>query len=290
MPTMSAAPTLATEPLDEPVFVTAPERDTATRLRHAIADLRASLALWRLGTTLAWTDIKGRYRGSILGPFWVTASTAVMIAALGILYAALFGQSLTDYLPFLTLSLVLWGYLSTVTTEACSCFSGAESAIRARRTPFLLLVGRIVLRNVIVLGHNVLVVVVVFALFGVHPGLTALWCLPGLVLWLLDSIAITVLLGTLGARFRDIPPIVGSLLQIAFFISPVIWKPELIPHAKTWMRFNPFYSLLDVIREPLLDHAVPPVVWGLACVYSALLCLGAAALFLRVRCRLAYWV
>ena len=77
-------------------------------------------------------------------------------------------------------------------------------------------------------------------------------------------------------RYR-LPPIVGSLLQIAFFISPVIWKPELIPHAKTWMRFNPFYSLLDVIREPLLDHAVPPVVWGLACVYSALLCLGAAA-------------
>ena len=290
MSTLSAAPALTNEHLDEPVFVTAPERDFATRLRHAMGDLLASLALWRLGTTLAWTDIKGRYRGSILGPFWVTTSTAVMVAALGILYAALFRQPVHDYLPFLTLSLVLWGYLSTVTNEACACFSGAESAIRARRTPFLLLVGRIVLRNVIVLGHNVLVVVVVFALFGVRPGWTALWCIPGLALWLLDSIAITVLLGTLGARFRDIPPIVGSLLQIAFFISPVIWKPELIPHARVWMRLNPFYSLLDVVREPLLDHGVPAVVWGLAGLYSALLCLGAAALFLRVRCRLAYWV
>ena len=274
----------------EPVFITAPERDVATRLRHAWADVLASFALWRLCRTLAWSDIKGRYRGSILGPFWVTTSTAVMIGALGILYAALFAQPMHDYLPFLTLSLVLWGYLSTVTNEACACFSGADSSIRSRRTPFLLHVGRLVLRNVIVLGHNVLVVVVVFALFRVPVGATALRALPGLGLWLFDSIAITLLLGTLGARFRDIPPIVGSMLQIAFFISPVIWKPDLIPQAKAWMRFNPFYSLLDVVREPILGHAVPGHVWALAAIYSALLCAGAAALFMRVRCRLAYWV
>ena len=54
----------------------------------------------------------------------------------------------------------------------------------------------------------------------------ALLALPGLVLWLLDSLAVCLLLGALCARFRDIPPIVGSVMQMAFFISAVIWKPE----------------------------------------------------------------
>jgi len=187
------------------------------------------------------------------------------------------------------LSLVLWGYLSTSTTDSCGCFTAAED-IRGRRAPYLLHVMRVTIRNIIVLAHNVLVVVVVFAIFRVVPGLEALWCLPALLLWLVDAVAIGVVLGALGARFRDIPPIVGSVLQIAFFISPVIWKPNLIPHAEAWIGFNPFYTLLEVVRGPLLGQAPSPLLWELACFYSALICGGAAWLFMRVRCRLAYWV
>lgn len=46
-----------------------------------------------------WLDIKLRYRGSILGPFWLTASTAVMVAAMGVLYAYLMNMDVHKYLP-----------------------------------------------------------------------------------------------------------------------------------------------------------------------------------------------
>jgi lipopolysaccharide transport system permease protein len=131
-------------------------QDISFGARHALAvqDLRDAIALWRLCWTLSWLDIKLRYRGSTLGPLWLTLSTAVMVGALGLLNSALFGVPLRDYLPFLALSLVLWGFLSGLIGDACLCFTSVEGMIRSVRMPFSLYAGQIVLRNLLILAHN----------------------------------------------------------------------------------------------------------------------------------------
>lgn len=261
------------------------------RRRLAVVDLMDGTRQWRLAATLGWLDIRLRYRGSLLGPFWLTLSTAVMVAALGVLYSTLFKMELHDYLPFLALSLVLWGFLSTLVADACTCFQQAEGMIRSMRMPFHLHAFRVVVRNVLVLAHNVVVIVAVFLIFGVWPGATALLALPGLVLWLMDGLAICLLLGAVCARFRDIPPIVGSVMQIAFFVSPIIWKPELLTGtAATTLWLNPFYTLLEVVRGPLLGHAPGAIIWASAIGYSLLLMAGSWMLFTRARSRLAFWI
>jgi lipopolysaccharide transport system permease protein len=260
------------------------------RQRQAVADLAEAARLWRLGATLAWLDVKGRYRGSMLGPLWLTLSTAVMVAALGFLYEALFHMVLRDYLPFLALSLVLWSYLQTLVAEACLGLTQNEAMIRAVRMPFSLYAARIVLRNVIVLGHNIVVIVVVFAIFAAWPGRVGLLALPGFALWLVDSLALTMTLAAICARFRDIPPIMGSVMQIAFFVSPVIWRPELIHHGAEWLPFNPFYSLLELVRAPLLGGLPDATIWLSAGGYSAALIGLSWVFFARVRSRLAFWV
>jgi lipopolysaccharide transport system permease protein len=264
---------------------------TATRLGAATGDLMAASSLWRLCWTLAWLDIKLRYRGSILGPFWLTLSTAIMVGAMGSLYAGLFKMNLHEYLPYLVLSLVLWGFLSGLVGDACLSYTSSENLIRSVRMPFTLYGARIVVRNVLVLGHNVVVVVAVMAMFGVVPGVSGLLAIPGFALWLIDSFALCLLLGALCARFRDIPPIIGSILQIAFFVTPVLWKPELISAQRQWiLPFNPFYSLMEMIRAPLLG-AVPPMnVFVSAVIYSVLMCVGAWLVFARVRGRIAFWL
>ena len=140
------------------------------------------------------------------------------------------------------------------------------------------------------LGHNVVVVVVVFAIFRVWPGAQAFRALPGAALWLADALAACLLLGTLGARYRDIPPIIASLMQIFFFISPIIWKPELISTGHAWLQLNPFYPLIEVVRRPLLGEHGAAHLWPLALGYSAALWLAALLLFVRMRARLAYWI
>ena len=107
----------------------------AGRNRLAMEDVRDGLRLWPLAWTLGWLDIRLRYRGSMLGPFWLTLSTGIMVGALGYLYSVLFSMELQDYLPFLALSQVLWGFLAATVSEACATFTEAEAVIRSVRMP-----------------------------------------------------------------------------------------------------------------------------------------------------------
>ena len=285
-------PTVPATPLIGTLLDLRAEAGTADRQRLAMRDVADGLRLWRLGFTLGWLDIKLRYRGSILGPFWLTLSTAIMVGALGAVYGTLFHMDLHSYLPFLALSLVLWNAISGLVGEACTAFLTAEGLIRSARMPFFLHAIRVVVRNVITLLHNVGVIVVVFAIFRVPPGSDALLAVPGLVLWLVDAFAACLLLGAFCARFRDIPPIVASIIQIAFFITPIVWKPDqLAGNSGWWLPLNPFDSLLSVVRGPLLgDMPYAATTWISAVVYSLLLLAASWFLFVRVRGRLAFWV
>jgi lipopolysaccharide transport system permease protein len=99
-----------------------------------------------------------------------------------------------------------------------------------------------------------------------------------------------LLLGMVCARFRDIPPIVANAVQLAFFVSPILWKPELLGNAMVWMAFNPFYALLETVRGPLLEGGGPPLAWLAAIVYTTLHVVLAGFLFARFRSRIAFWV
>jgi len=263
------------------------------RFRLAAADLRDGVRLWRLVWALALADIRLRYRGSVLGPFWLTLSTAVMIGSMAFLYAGLFHTDVHTYLPYLTVSLILWGYLSAMITEGSMCFISADATIRGMRMPLVVHAGRSVVRNTIVLAHNLVVVVAVLAIMRAHIGWYALWVIPAFALWLLDGLAVSVLFGAFCARFRDVPQIIASLLQIAFFVTPIMWYAKVLATHRSGqilVRFNPFYLILEVLRGPILGEPVTLGTVAKAILGSAILIGLAAVAFARARGRLAYWV
>ncbi|MFT8953065.1 MAG: ABC transporter permease [Gluconobacter sp.] len=271
-----------------PILDLAPQKGFG-RIRAALDDLKAGFRLLPLAVALGWLDIKLRYRGSVLGPFWLTLSTAIMTAAMGVVYGYLFHMDLPHYLPFLSLSIVLWGYISGVINDAATAFTQSTSLFHARRIPATLPVIRLIVRNVLMLLHNVVVIVVVFGIYHVWPKHS--WSLLlSAPLWLLDSFSIILLIGMLGARFRDIAPIMASLLQIFFFVTPVIWKPDLIYVGRQYLLLDPFYPILEIMRGPLMGYEVRPVLWYAAIGQGILLWGGAAALFCRMRARIPYWI
>ncbi|MFT9018893.1 ABC transporter permease [Acetobacter malorum] len=272
----------------EPVLTLLPEKGTSY-LRHAWQDLLSGMKLARLGATLGWLDIKLRYRGSILGPFWLTASTAVMVAAMGVLYAYLMNMDVHKYLPFLTLSLVLWGFVGSTLQDGCTTFTSAAGLIHSARMPYSLHVLRATVRNLLTLAHNIPVVVVVFLWFRVAPSWS--WTMgAACALWIFDSFMATLLLGILGARFRDVPPIVASTLQILFFVTPILWAPELMKTGQDWLLLDPFFPLMEIVRTPFTGDIVNTAIWPAALAWSAGLTVFTFALFARMRARLAYWV
>ena len=266
------------------------EASQPRRLSRALADLGEGFARWRLAAALARLEIRNRYRGSVLGPIWLTLSTAAMLTALGYIYPTLLQIDFADYVPFLTVSLILWNVIGGMVAEACACLTGAESVIRQLPLPHTVHALRCVLRNALVAAHNLPLIAVVFLIFGIMPGAAAPLALLGLALVAVNAFFASLLLGMLCARFRDIAPIVGSVMQIAFFATPVIWKPELLGERGWWLPLNPFYSVMETVRGPLLADGGSAVAWAAALVWTALHCAMAFAFFVRFRGRVAFWV
>lgn len=260
------------------------------RRERAREDIAGGLARWRLAWALARSDIMHRYRGSVLGPFWLTISTGVMLAALGVLYSKLFKMELADYLPWLSVSLIVWALLQQVVNDATTSLTAAEGVIRQMPLPFSVHALRVVFRNAVVAAHNLPLIAVVFAIFGIMPGWTALLAIPGLVLMGVAGFAAAIFLGMVCARFRDIPPIVGSVMQIAFFVSPVIWKPQMVGHWEPFLPINPFFAMMETVRAPLMGETGGIVVWLMAALWTGALAALAAAFFVRFRGRIAFWV
>lgn len=279
-------------PAASPIIISA-SRGWGERVRMALADLGETFRHWPLVWTLSLFDIRLRYRGSVLGPFWLTLSTAIMIAAIGFVYAGLFRQNVGQYLPFLAISLILWGFISTVTAEGATCLTQSDSMIRARRMPHSLHAARVVARNLLVLAHNLVVILVVFLVFPTRLSFSLVTLAPAMLLWLVDGFAFALLLGVIGARFRDVPPIVGSIMQIAFYLTPIMWNPAMLAHrglSLALIQLNPFYGLLEIMRGPLLGLPFEPTAWIIALSYSVALLGLSFLVFVQARPRIPYWV
>jgi lipopolysaccharide transport system permease protein len=260
------------------------------RLRRALADLATGFSRWRLGAALAWLDIRNRYRGSVLGPFWLTLSTGAMLLGLGLLYSALFKISLREYLPHLAVSLVIWNAIAQMVNDATTSLTQSEGIIRQMPLPYTVHALRCVLRNAMIALHNLPLIGVIFLACGHLPGPEALLAIPGLAIVFVNAFAVALFLGMLCARFRDIGPIVASTMQLAFFLTPILWKPRLLGHWEPFMPLNPFFAVLETVRGPLVEGGGAPLAWAAALVYTLLTLAIAFAFFVRFRGRVAFWV
>ena len=264
---------------------------SAASAQVALDDVVQGVLRWEMWGTFGWHDIKQRYRRSVLGPFWLTLSTGVMVAALGMVYATIFRMPLETYLPFLAVGLIVWTLLSTIVTEGCQAFIAAEQVIKQIRLPLTAHACRVIWRNLIIFGHNLVIVVVVLLWFGRSPNAWQLALLaPAMLLLVLNSLWVILLIGLLSARFRDVPLLIGSLLQIAFFVTPIIWHPDLIPGRNMIVDWNPLYHYLELVRAPLLGEAPEPRSWLVVVVLTAAGWLLTFLLFRKYRGRIALWV
>ena len=263
-----------------------------TSISGALADLAAATHRASLIATLGWQDVRQRYRRSALGPFWLTISMGVMIGTIGLVFGQIFKSPMEEFLPFLATGLILWTFISTMITEGCSSFIAAEAVIKQLPIPLSVHVFRQLWRNLIILAHNIVILPLVMLVVGKTITVDALLAIPGMIILLLNLTWLCIFLGIVCARFRDIPQIVGSLLQVIFYLTPIMWLPSLLPQrAGTYMLdFNPFFHLLEIVRAPLLGQLPSAENWLASLGIALVGWIATIFLFARYRRRIAYWL
>lgn len=254
-------------------------------------DLVESMRNWRFWIFLGWNDIAKQYRRSFVGPIWIVFNSAFFIVAFGLIGAQLFKLPVNDYLPYFCAGHIFFGFLSALINEGCMTYIHADAFLKQTPYPKLTFVFRLVWRNVIMLAHNLAVLVAVLLWSGHLAQVLWLPFIAAVIVTLICGCAVVAILGALAARFRDIPMAVASVMQISFFVTPVMWRPDqLTERARILVHLNPLAAFLEILRAPLLGMPAAPSAWthsGLATVLALALFAG---LYLHARRRIIYWL
>jgi lipopolysaccharide transport system permease protein len=253
-------------------------------------DLKQSAASWRLWTLLGWLEVRQRYARSRIGPFWLTISMGVMISSIGIVYGTLFGQQMREYLPFLAVSLVMWGTFSQTIIDGSTAYINSGQYIRQVATPKLVYVLQAAWRNLVISAHNFLIVLLLLIAFGVKDWTTLPFFFPAFVLFILNALWIAMVVSLLSARFRDLPQIVAAVMQVAFYVTPIIYRPNALSRFSFIVELNPFAYLIELVRAPLIGQMPGITTWGVAISMLVLGWIVALALSNRYLKRIPYWV
>jgi lipopolysaccharide transport system permease protein len=259
-------------------------------LNLALTDLRESAASWRLWTLLGWLEVRQRYARSSLGPFWLTISMGVMIGSIGVVYGSLFGQKMSDYLPFLSISLVMWMMLSTIVSEGSMAYINSGTYIRQTATPKLIYIFQVVWRNLVILSHNIIIVLILLIVYGVKNWEALPVFIPAMIVYVLNAMWIAMVAGLLSARFRDLPQIIAALIQIAFYVTPILYRPDSLKRFAFIVDWNPLAHLIGLVRAPLIGEMPSLLSWEVCIGMAVIGWLLALTLTSRYLKRIPYWV
>lgn len=224
---------------------------------EAINDILCSIQHWRMSTTLGWQDIKLKYKRSSIGPFWITISMAVTIYTIGFLYGHLFKVDIKEYFPHLASGIIGWTFISTSLIESTNIFVESENYIKNAETHYTVFMMRLMIRNIIIFLHNIIAYLPIFFLLKIIPGFNIFLLIPAIFIVSLNVVLWGTVLAILGTRFRDLLPIITSLIQVAFFMTPIMWIPNFLPEKYQWfILYNPFNQFLNLLRNPLLNKPI----------------------------------
>jgi ABC-2 type transport system permease protein len=299
--------TAAEHPLDNP----------SRTYARAWEDIRSGVKLRDLWGHLGWQDIKQRYRRSVIGPLWITLAMAVTAAGLGLVYSTLFNATIGTFLPYLTVGFIVWNFILGCVTEGTETFIRNEGLIKHLPAPLTVYALRTVWRLTLMMAHNLLVYVVVIAIFFgdvttkgyqmtpgglVQPGLnwTIVLAVPAFLLIALNGVWVSLLFGIISTRYRDIPQVISALIQLVFFMTPIVWSTDILHNRikggdiELWKtlvtELNPIYHYIEIIRAPLIGNTQSWHHWAIVGGITVVGWLFALVALRNYRARVPYWV
>lgn len=255
------------------------------------SDIVEGIKNWRISHIIGVAELRRRYARSRLGQFWLTLSTGIQIGTLGLVWSLLWKRPVSEMMPYFAVSLILWNMMSGLIGDATTVFANYGRYFINQRMSFATAINALLYRNVLILLHNAVVVILVFAVFLKPVGIRSLLALPGLCLAILTGFWLSYVVAILCARYRDLGQLVTSILQIAFYVTPVLWKADFIPpDYRNLIALNPFSIYLSIIRDPILNLPAPLELW----VFALSISIGGFLLALpfigKYHKRIIYWL
>jgi len=261
-----------------------------TQINQGFADLKISFLSFAQWLYLGTQDIRMRYRRSLIGPWWVTLSTGIMIMILGFLWSNIFHKDIYSFMPFFAIGYVIWQWISLQIIESASGFSQFQAIISQISLPFPVYIFRLSVRHFLVMIHNLVVVALVVLFFGhLSPGLIFL-TIPAFLLIAVNITLLSIVVSIFCTRYQDMTQVIATMVQIIFFFTPILWQPDLLQGHKFLINLNPIFHWIEIIRAPILGYYPTQSNWIWSICSLIFLSLISAYSLGRYKSRIAYWL
>lgn len=277
--------------------VTDPPASQSKTFSAAWRDLVRGFRQHELWLQLGWQDIKQRYRRSTLGPLWITIATGVMALALGLLYSMLFQLPLADFLPHVTVGLIMWGFISGCIKDGAEIFIDNEGLIKQLPSALSVHVYRLVWRQALFLAHNLVIWAVLMMIFPRPLGWDLLLAIPAMALLILNGVWVTMFFGIVATRYRDVAPLLEAMVQLLFYVTPIVWTTQTlkeqggeIAQRALLAEINPLYHYMEIIRAPMIGQPLAAYHWWVVLACTAVGLILALLAMKQWRFRVSYWV
>jgi ABC-2 type transport system permease protein len=224
---------------------------------------------WHLTFTIARTEFKLRFYGSVLGYFWQLARPLMMFGVLDAVYTLGKLGSADHYSAMLLSGVVLFTFFTEATGGAVRCVVDRESFVRKIQFPRLAIPFAVVLTACFNLAINFFAIAVLILLEGVQPRIEWLELPVIIAVVILFATGMAMLLSALFVKFRDIQPIWDVVCQVLFYASLILIPIEKLQEHKglilglplihIWL-VNPLADLMQQYRHALLGAPGGPSV------------------------------
>jgi ABC-2 type transport system permease protein len=217
---------------------------------------RDARRFWHLTWTLATTDFKLRFYGSVLGYAWTLVRPFAMFGVIWFVFAEIVqaGAGIKNYPAYILMSLVLFQYFLGIVTAALSCLVDRQNLLRKMPFPRLVIPLSVTLTGLFDLGMTLLAVFIFLILLGVYPDWAWLELIPLVAILTVFATGLGLLLSVLFVRFRDMKPIWDVVGQMLFYASPILYVATSVPEAyqRPYLA-NPIAAVLTQMRHAVID-------------------------------------
>jgi lipopolysaccharide transport system permease protein len=236
--------------------------------------------------SLTQRELKARYRNSVLGFLWTFLNPTLHMVVYALLFSVYMRQQIQNYAYFMFIGLLPWIWFTTSIGAGASAISDRRDLLTKVRFPAQVLPATVVATNFCNYLFSLPLMLGLGAVYGVYPTWVAIAFPLVVAIQMLFTLALAYLISALNVAFRDLQHIVGNLLTLSFFLTPVLYRPESIPEKfrELALLANPMAALVTSYQAIFYEQRLPdarPLVFVTG--VSLVLLWGATQVFERRR-------
>lgn len=222
--------------------------------------MREALKYRDLVRTLVARELKVRYRRSAIGFLWTMLQPLLTMLVMELVFSALFRSQLPNYPVYALAGILFWNFFSQSIVASMNSLRGNAQLLQKLPVPKAVFPIATVISGVVNLLFALVPLFILLLVTG-HPLTPSLLFLPvSILIAALFTLGAGLLLSPLAVFFSDVVELIGVMLTLLMYLTPVIYPQEIVPQRMRWVvRFNPIRSILEVFRDPIYNSKIPPL-------------------------------